>query len=146
MFNKWLRTKPTEAPQTAAPPAHQPDRQPAIDVPGGVVFDEEDLLRRLMGDRDLVGLVVGGFLKDAPVQLTNLSNRLEAADAPGVRAHSHAFKGAAGTVAAERLQAIAGEMEKAGIAGRLDRCNELMPHAIEEFERYKNALEQSQWV
>ena len=102
MFTKWLRTKPTETQQAVAPPVYQPERA-AIDVPGGIVFDEEDLLRRLMGDRDLVGLVVGGFLKDAPLQLDNLSNRLNAADAPGVRAQSHAFKGAAGTVAAERL-------------------------------------------
>ena len=52
----------------------------------------------------------------------------------------------AATVAAESLSAIALAMEKAGEAGRLDNCGELLPRAVEEFERFKSTLERAGWV
>ena len=83
------------------------------------VFDEEALLGRLMGDRQLAGIVLKGFLQDVPSQLNNLRARLDEADAPGARSQAHALKGAAATVAAEGLRAIALAMEQAGAAGQL---------------------------
>jgi HPt (histidine-containing phosphotransfer) domain-containing protein len=94
-----------------------------------------------MGDRQLAGTVLKGFLEDVPSQLNNLRARIEEADAPGARLQAHALKGAAATVAAEGLRAIALAMEQAGAAGQLDRCGELLPRAVEEFERFKSTLE-----
>jgi hypothetical protein len=37
-------------------------------------------------------------------------------------------------------------MEQAGIARQLDRCGELLPRAVEEFERFKRTVEGSGWV
>ena len=113
---------------------------------GKAVFDGEALLRRLMGDRQLAGIVLKGFLQDVPSQLNNLRQRLDEADAPGARLQAHALKGAAATVAAEGLRAIALAMERAGTAGQLDRCGELLPRAVEEFERFKSTLERAGWV
>ena len=122
---------------TPGPPAGEPAKP---------VFNEEALLRRLMGDRQLAGAVVKRFLQDAPCQLNNLRARLDEADAPGTRSQAHALKGAAATVAAEGLHAIALAMERTGAAGQLDSCGELLPRAVAEFERYKGALEQTGWV
>ena len=110
------------------------------------VFDAEALLRRLMGDRQLTGALLRGFLQDVPSQLSNLRQRLDAADAPGARSQAHALRGAAATVAAEGLHAVALAMERAGTAGQLDCCSGLLPHAVEEFERFKSTLEQGGWV
>ena len=110
------------------------------------VFNVEALLRRLMGDRNLAGIVLKGFLQDAPSQLDNLRARLDQADAPGTRLQAHALKGAAATVAAEELCAIALAIERSGAAGQLDPCNELLPRAVEEFERFKGTLERAGWV
>ena len=110
------------------------------------VFNLEALLRRLMGDRQLAGTIVKGFLQDVPSQLNNLRARLDQNDAPGARRQAHALKGAAATVAAERLRGTAFEMERAGAAGHLDRCGELMPQVVEEFDRFKSALDLAGWV
>ncbi len=110
------------------------------------VFDEAALLHRLMGDRELAGIILKGFIDDVPSQLHRLRVRLDEADAPGTRLQAHALKGAAATVAAEGLQAIAFAMEQAGTSGQLDRCVGLLPRAVEEFERYKGALELAGWV
>jgi CheY-like chemotaxis protein/HPt (histidine-containing phosphotransfer) domain-containing protein len=110
------------------------------------VFDVEGLLRRLRGDRELASITLKGFLQDVPSQLNNLRMRLDESDARGLRLQAHALKGAAGTVAAEGLRAIALEMERTAAAGQLDPCGELLPRAIEEFARFRTTLERAGWV
>jgi HPt (histidine-containing phosphotransfer) domain-containing protein len=78
--------------------------------------------------------------------LNNLRALVDAADAAGARLQAHALKGAAATVAAESLQALALAMECADDKRRLDDCGTLLPRALEEFERFKNTLEQAGWV
>ncbi|MGD1095780.1 MAG: PAS domain S-box protein [Bryobacteraceae bacterium] len=115
---------------------------PGLPVP----FDGEALVARLIGDRELAGVALQAFLEDLPTQLDNLRQRLDQADASGAREQAHTLKGAAATVGAEGLRAIALAMERAGTTGRLDQCGELLPRAVEEFERLKSALERTQWL
>jgi CheY-like chemotaxis protein/HPt (histidine-containing phosphotransfer) domain-containing protein len=110
------------------------------------VFNEESLLRRLMGDRQTAGIVLQGFLEDVPRQLNHLRRKLDEADAPGVQKQAHAIKGAAATAAAEDLHAILLAMERAGASGQLDACGELWPRAAEEFGRFRSALERAGWT
>jgi signal transduction histidine kinase/CheY-like chemotaxis protein len=110
------------------------------------VFNGDALLGRLMGDRQLAGLVLKAFLADGPSQLSKLQERLDAADASGIHAQAHSLKGAAAAASAEGLQAIARAMEDAGRNGRLDRCGELLPHAVEEFELLRQMLQPAGWV
>ncbi len=110
------------------------------------VFNAEDLLERLMGDRSLAEIVLKSFLDDVPSQLDRLRSRLDEKDSHGTRAQAHTLKGAAATVAADRLYAIALALEQAGTDGRLDRCGRLLPAAVEEFDRFRNTLEQAGWV
>jgi PAS domain S-box-containing protein len=120
--------------------------EPPAEKPLDAVFDPQPLLRRLMGDRQLAGIIVKGFLNDVPYQLNNLRKRLAESDGPGVRLQAHALKGAAATVSAASLRAAALEMERSAAAGRLDDCGRLLPRAMEEFERLSNALERTGWV
>lgn len=132
---KWLPVSgsDTSAPQTTK--AVLVEEAPAA-------FNPESLLRRLMGDRKLADTVLKGFLEDAPTQLINLQRRLDDADSRGARSQAHTLKGAAATVAAEGLQAIALQMERSAAVGRMDHYREHLPRAIEEFERFKSALHQ----
>jgi PAS domain S-box-containing protein len=139
---KWLtRPAASEAPKTAP----QGEREPALSDTEAI-FNPEALLGRLMGDRQLAGTILKGFLDDVPSQLNNLRARLDESDAPGLNRQAHALKGAAATVSAERLCANALAMERAGASGQLDRCGQLLPHAVEEFERFKRTLEAAGWL
>lgn len=120
--------------------------KPEASEPGKPIFDEDSLVRRLMGDRELASAVLKGFLEDVPIQLNNLRLRLDEADAAGARSVAHTLKGASATVSAQSLQALALAMEQAGMAGRLDRCGELLPGVMAEFERFKNSLQLAGWV
>ena len=136
VLDKWLQVP--GAPDTSQTPKQLTGEPPKA------IFDADALLGRLMGDRQLASRVIKGFLDDAPAQLNNLGTRLGEADAPGVRSQAHQIRGAAATVAAEGLRAIAMAIEREGSAGQLDRCRYLLPRAVEEFERFRDAL--AGWV
>jgi PAS domain S-box-containing protein len=110
------------------------------------VFDADALLKRLMGDRALAEIVIDGCLKDLPTQLKSLRWRVGAADIAGVRLQAHALKGAAATVGAEELSAVALEMERAAAGGQLAQCDELLTRAVREFERLEQVLESAGWI
>jgi HPt (histidine-containing phosphotransfer) domain-containing protein len=107
-----------------------------------VVFDADGLLLRLLGDRRLAGILLKAFVGDVPSQLSQLRRRLDEGDAPAARFMAHALKGAAATVSAEGLSAIALAMEE---SGQLDRCAELLPRLVEEFGLFKSAVELAEW-
>jgi PAS domain S-box-containing protein len=110
------------------------------------VFDEKDFLNRLVRDRHLASQVVKGFLEDFPLQLNNLRQRLDAADGPGAALQAHAMRGAAATLSAGGLRALAQAMEQAGSAGELDNFGELLPRTANEFERLKSSLRRAGWA
>jgi signal transduction histidine kinase/FixJ family two-component response regulator len=135
---KWL---PATAPRGVNQPAEHgsPEQTAAI-------FDSEALLRRLMGDRELAGVVIKGFLGEVPLQLDNLRKRFDEADENGARLQAHTLHGSAATVSAGDLRAIARELERTAAAGQLDRFGELLPRAAEEFERLKSTLQSAGWL
>ena len=80
------------------------------------IFDEGDLLRRLLGDRELVRRILAGFLDSVPGQLRALAGYLGEKDASGARLQSHALKGAAATISAGALREAVREIEEAATA------------------------------
>ena len=100
-----------------------------------IVWDRVGLLRRLMGDRQLATKVAEGFLDDIPRQIQVLRVSLETGDVSGCERQAHSIKGASASVGAERLRAVAGEMEKAGSAGDLGAVRNQMAKLEAEFVR-----------
>ena len=138
----WLPERAPASTSAAAMLPGPPPAQPAFDE---VVFDEERLLQRLLGDRRLAGQVVRGFLEDFSSQLNNLRKRFDESDAPGAALQAHALRGAAAAVSAGGIRVLAQAMEGAGKAGRLDDFGQLLPRAAGEFQRFKTALRQAGW-
>jgi HPt (histidine-containing phosphotransfer) domain-containing protein len=120
--------------------------EPPASEAAAAVFDPEALLKRLKGDRQLAGSIVKGFLEDFQSQLNLLRTRLTEEDEHGARLQAHTLKGSAATVSAGTLCAVAQEMERAAGTGELDRFGELLPRALEEFERFKGTLEHASWL
>ena len=138
MLNRWMPVAPAHA---LPEPLHQAARE-AVEF----TFDEEPLLRRLMGDRQLASAIVKGFLDDFPVQLTNLRKLLSDGDAPAVRLLAHALKGAAATVGAACLRSITSDIEEAASVADVTLCIELLPRAVKEFERFKAIVNRTGWL
>ena len=120
--------------------------QPGAAPPSPVVFNERDFMSRLLGDQRLAGAILRSFVAECPGKLDELRERIGAGDAAGARNQAHGLKGAAATVAAESLSALATAVESAGENGRVERCQELLPRVVEEFERFRNALGSAGWI
>ena len=118
----------------------------AVQDSPAAVFDVDSLLRRLMGDRESTATVVDGFLKDAPSQLKHLRVLLDEQNRQAVRLRAHALKGAAATVSAQALCAIALAMETAASHGRLEDCAGFLDQAVYELEEFKNAVESCEFA
>jgi HPt (histidine-containing phosphotransfer) domain-containing protein len=135
---KWIPAPECPSAASTTEPA-APEVEPAV-------FDAEALLNRLMGDRQLAGSIVHGFLEYVPSQLEDLRKRLVERDAAGARLQAHALKGSAANVSAGSLRVVALRMEQAAEAGELDRLDGLLSCAALEFARLKSALVQAGWA
>jgi CheY-like chemotaxis protein/HPt (histidine-containing phosphotransfer) domain-containing protein len=137
VLEKWLNPVACDEVNRAA------DQTPAKTE---LVFNQEDLLDRLMGDKDLARKVVTGFLNDVPQQLRTLKERLAAGDAGGAQRQAHTLKGAAAAVSAQALRRVCVEAQEASAAGDLSGVLALLPRLEEQFQLLKDTLKQLRWV
>ncbi|MGC1224879.1 MAG: Hpt domain-containing protein, partial [Candidatus Sulfotelmatobacter sp.] len=138
ILEKWLKTS-ARGGDVHSPPRPSPPNT-------GVVFNQDELLARLMGDKGLARKVITAFLNDAPQQLRALKSKLEAGDADGARLQAHTLKGASATVSAEALRALCSAAQEAAASKDLGRALRLLPQMEEQFELFKAALKQSGWT
>jgi PAS domain S-box-containing protein len=127
---KWVSVAPSKAEEPA---------------PKGI-FDEEDLLNRLVRDRQLAAHIVQCFVADFPNIWNNLRERLRESDGAGAALQAHALFGAAAAISAGSLRALARELELSGQDGDLTKFGQLLPRAADEFVLLKSTLEQAGWV
>ena len=131
VLDRWLR-------QPVIPEAAQEQDK--------AVFNEEDLLNRLVRDRRLAARIVQGFVDDFPSQLNHLRDRLSQADGPGATLQAHALRGAATAISAGGLSTLAQAMERASKAGEWDDFAQLLPQAAGEFQRLERMLSHTGWL
>ena len=145
VLEKWLNPSASEVNLSAGQSPANTEAAFNQTVFSQAVFNQEDLLARLMGDRGLASKVVAGFLDDAPRQLRSLKKMLEEGDAVGARRQAHSLKGAAATMSAEGLRALCSEAQDAAAAMELSRALALVPRLQEQFELLRTTLMQSGW-
>ncbi len=110
------------------------------------IFDEKQLLKRLMGDRDLAGKLVSGFLQDIPAKLSDLTQLLGTGNMLGAKLQAHSLKGAAATISAGALRDIADELQQAATVNDLEASADLLPRVKQQFALLKTTLENSGWA
>jgi CheY-like chemotaxis protein len=122
------------------------ERTPTASAPAdadeeATTFDQAALLRRLGGDKALLGDVVRLFLEDCPDRLAAITAALDGGDTERLRAAAHALKGAAGTLSATRLSAIARTIETLAADGQAAaaraECDALVAEAARVMDRIR---------
>jgi len=148
VLEKWLNPPASsgEVSPTASLLPAKPEATLKETIINPVVFNQEDLMARLMGDKDLASKVIAGFLDDAPRQLGILKKMLEEGDADGARSQAHTLKGAAATLSAEALRALCSEAQDAAESMELSSALALLPRLQEQFELLKTTLKLSGWA
>jgi PAS domain S-box-containing protein len=137
ILSRWL-----PASEAAPPPPAPAPTGPAAPA----IFRPEDLLQRLMDDADTARLILAGFLEDIPKQIQLLREYVASGAAAEATRQAHTIKGAAATVGAEALSAVAGALEQAGQRGNLTHLAAGIPRLGEHFEELQAVLKETGWV
>jgi PAS domain S-box-containing protein len=110
------------------------------------IFNEAELVQRLMDDQDLVEAVVIAFVEDMPLQITALKQFLASGDISGAQRQAHTIKGASANLGASRLRQVAFELEKLAKnsdipeAEIVSNISKRMPEIETAFEQLKQVL------
>jgi PAS domain S-box-containing protein len=153
-IGRWMGAR-TSAPVTEPPPAVPMEGQgrsmtrmvepgnPAGEGDGdegGMVFDRENFLRRVMGDEELANMVLSGFREDLPRLMGALEAALEMDDVSKATLQAHTIKGSAANVGAEALRGVAGRMEEDGRRGDLGAMRGAVAALRVQYARFEETL------
>lgn len=108
-----------------------------------VVFDYEDMAKRLMNDLELMKAVAEVFYQDLIEQIEGLKVSINDNDVTQAAAIMHQIKGASANVGGKVLSALALEMELAGKAGNINGILENIDQLEHSFNTLKVAMEQA---
>ena len=108
-----------------------------------VVFDYEDMAKRMMNDPVLMKSVTEMFCLDLVEQLDELKASIKDNDAIQATAIMHQIKGASANVGGKALSALALEMELAGKAGNLVEIQQRFDQLEHAFKALATDMEQA---
>ena len=102
---------PPAAVAAAAAEVHQVDKVDEVHAPAPVVFDRCGLLER-MGEEEFLGIFVGKYIACTSELMLLLKKAISEGDCDTIHLQSHSIKGAAASIGAEAMRAIAWQMEE----------------------------------
>lgn len=107
----------------------------ATDRPENGILDLDRAIEEFEGDRDFLFEIIEGFKDNVTKQLAILEQAITAGDAETVRREAHSIKGGAANLTAEKLRAVAFELENIGHSGELGEAGEALARLTEEFQK-----------
>jgi len=108
-----------------------------------IVFDYEDMSRRLMNDQDLMKAIAEIFYQDLVFEIEELKVCIKDNNVKQAMAIMHKIKGAAANVGGKALAALALDMEIASKSGDLIKINENIEQLESEFNTLKLAMKKA---
>src|SRR5262245_59723599 len=95
------------------------------------IIDEEEVMKRVDGDRELLAELAELFLIDCAAQLSRVREAVEQRDYMAMQSSAHALKGSVSNFAAKAACDAARDVETMGRLGQLDQA----PAALASLER-----------
>jgi HPt (histidine-containing phosphotransfer) domain-containing protein len=102
--------------------------------------EEEQMLARFGGRRQILVNVIGVFLESYPETMASLRDAVAAHDAAGVEESAHKLKGAICNLAWGKAFDTARDLEHMGREGRSDEVDETFAILEAEMERFEDTL------
>ena len=134
----------TDDHRAASPARDSASSQQTSASPGEAPFwDLDDLLDRIMGNRELALTLRDGFIFDVPRQMAKLRESFGHNDHENILMHAHRIKGAAACVGANRLSEAASDLETASRDGNQTAARTAFFRLEWIFDQTLQALESS---
>lgn len=143
LLHELERCLPKAKLETTADNSSAPEkREEKTVIPPEQIFHRRSFVERMMGDKDLVTMVIEGFLQTMPEQLDELETLAQEGKIHEAGAQGHKIKGAAANVSAVVMAETAYQIEMAGKQGDEQALLRLAPELKNQFEQLRLILEQ----
>ena len=143
LMRKWLPSRRSDLSGTAKAghdTSAAPSAAPAVEKSRLAVWNRDDLMSRLMDDKELARSVVALFLEDLPRSISALKDFLHSRSAAEVARQLHTIKGVAANAGCEILQDLVKKMEQSAKAGDLDSVSSRVAELDSAFSDIKSAM------
>ncbi|MFO0707410.1 MAG: response regulator [Nitrospira sp.] len=137
LLDRWIRNQPH---RDAGPVSAVGSGKPVGSERG--VFNPDQMLQNIGGDRDLLMQLIGLFLDRQPDLLQDIRHALSVGDAVTVERLAHTLKGTAGNLCASEVALAAGRLEAVGHLGTLHDAPPVYAQLELEMLRLARALDQ----
>ena len=104
------------------------------------VFNLEDAMERVDGDRELLKEIIDIFFEDCPNQLARIKDGISTGDAKIIEEAAHSLKGASSNIGAMAVRQKAYELELMGKKAELQRAKKAIIELENEVKRLKDEL------
>ena len=105
-----------------------------------LVFDCENAMKRVDGDRELYSELLEMFFQEYPQMIEKLREARNKSDARKIQEYAHSMKSALGNLGAMKAFALAQVIEKNSMQGRLEIIDSNIKTLEDEVEKYKVAV------
>jgi signal transduction histidine kinase/CheY-like chemotaxis protein/HPt (histidine-containing phosphotransfer) domain-containing protein len=103
-------------------------------------FDSSILLKRIGQNKEVLKMILTGFLSDIPKQIDILKEALGNNDLEVLERQAHTIKGASANIGGEELRKVAFEMETFAHNSEIDKYSEKIKDLELQFENLKNSI------
>lgn len=104
------------------------------------VFNELDLMQRLLGDTSLERDILAAFLTEIPDLILQLKQFVNSGDITNARLQAHTIRGAAANLSAGNLRAAAEQIEDFCKQDDLESCKSGIAVLETEFDLFTNVI------
>lgn len=109
------------------------------------IFDPEKVLKVLDGDVNLLREITGIFMESSVSDMETLQQAIAAWNSEKIQQEAHKIKGAAANIGAERVRALALEMEHSARQEDLSKTRCLFETLQKEMGKFEELLKQYAW-
>ena len=107
---------------------------------GLMSFDRDSALARVVGDNELLDEVIGLFLDEAPLMLSEIGGAIDRRDSRSLERAAHKLKGSAANLGADAVAHVAGGLDAMGRSGDLQGAQEAYEVLESEMGRLERAM------
>jgi len=140
-LDRWLGFDAGDAGADVPSTSQDDSGDPAPD--GLPVFDRDGFLQRVLGDQPLADETIRLFVSDTPARIQSLAGAIAFGRFVLATDAAHAIKGAAATIGAEAMSAIAKQIEAAARAHDAQAMTALLPALKHQFARLQAELQKT---
>lgn len=136
VLHKWLDQSPLPLPSSPTVSAANNDE---------TVFDEKEMMERLMDDAETASKVIRIFLHQLPGQISALKYYVGSSNTAAAEGIAHQIKGAAANVSAMVIRKRAQNLEKVIRAGQWEAAASVLPDLAQQAAVFQKVVEKISW-